>query len=482
MSNYVNMDINQKIKKYIKLKNEQSIRQNSDILSRYNTCAKVHKKQMIFHKCDARTRFVFGGNRSGKTECGAVEAVWFLRGNHPYKPNRPNTSGWAVSLSSQVSRDVAQQKILHYLPKRYIADVVMSSGSKDNYKEGVIDYILIKNVFGGISRLGFKSCDQGREKFQGTGLDFVWIDEEPPKEIFDECRMRLLDKTGDMWVTMTPLKGLNWVYEVIFKNQKNDPELWHIHMEWADNPYLKADEIERMTKLLDSDELDSRRYGKFSGLGGLIYKEFDIQKHVIEPFCVPHEWYDNISIDPGLNNPLSAHWYAVDYDGNVYVIAEHYLAGKDVKYHSDRIKQISLSLGWHTSKSGNLSALIDSAAAAKTLSGTKSVSELFYDEGINVNHKVNKDVFSGISRVKYYLTCDNGKPRLYIFSHCVNMIKEFLSYRWDVGDMPKKELDHALDELRYYIMSRPEPPEIKVNKSIITKDKERLIRKLRREV
>lgn len=476
------MDINQKIKKYLNLKNELTARVAGNKLVRYNSGEKVHQKQLMFHKSNARTRFVFGGNRSGKTECGAVEAVYLLRGNHPYKPNRPNTSGWAVSLSSQVSRDVAQKKILEYLPKRYIADVVMSSGSKDNYSEGVIDYMLIKNVFGGLSRLGFRSCDQGREKFQGTSLDFVWIDEEPPKDIYDECRMRLLDKKGDIWVTMTPLKGLNWVYDLIYKNQKNDPDLWHIHMEWADNPFLETQEIERMTKLLDSDELDSRRYGKFSGLGGLIYKEFDTSVHIIQPFCVPQEWYDNISIDPGLNNPLSAHWYAVDYDGNVYVLAEHYMAGKDVKYHADRIKQISSSLNWFTDKSGHISALIDSSAAAKTLAGTKSVSELFYDEGINVNHKVNKDVFSGISRVKYYLKGENGKPRLYIFSHCINMIKEFMSYRWDAGDMPKKELDHALDELRYYIMSRPEPPEIKTIKSIITRDKERLIKKLRRGV
>lgn len=474
------MELKQKVQRYLALKQELQNRLNEDRLARYNKGELAHKKQMMFHRSPVRSRWVFGGNRSGKTECGAVEAVWLLRGIHPYKQNRPNVSGWAVSLSAQVSRDVAQQKILQYLPKRYIADVVMQSGSKDNYKEGVIDYILVKNAFGGLSRLGFKSCDQGREKFQGASLDFIWIDEEPPKEIYDECRMRLIDKLGYLFVTMTPLKGLNWVYEQIYKNPHNDPELECFFMEWADNPFLDKGEIERMTKLLDSDELDSRRYGKFSGLGGLVYKEFDPSSHVIEPFSVPVCWYDNISIDPGLNNPLSAHWYAVDFDGNVYVIAEHYMAGKDIKYHAQQIKQICDKLGWSKDSQGKISALIDSSAAAKSLAGLKSVSELFYDEGINVNHKVNKDVFSGISRVKYYLKKDfQGKPKLFVFSHCVNMIKEFLSYRWDAGDMPKKQNDHAMDELRYYIMSRPEPPEIKPQKSIIARDKEKLIRQLK---
>ncbi len=37
----------------------------------YNSGRTKHKKQMAFHKCRKRNRWVFGGNRSGKTECGA---------------------------------------------------------------------------------------------------------------------------------------------------------------------------------------------------------------------------------------------------------------------------------------------------------------------------------------------------------------------------------------------------------------------------
>ena len=49
----------------------------------YNRGGAVHKKQLAFHKCLKRNRWVFGGNRSGKTECGAVEAVYMARGIHP---------------------------------------------------------------------------------------------------------------------------------------------------------------------------------------------------------------------------------------------------------------------------------------------------------------------------------------------------------------------------------------------------------------
>lgn len=463
------------------IEQEKLRRQGEDKLSKYNVGPIVHQKQVAFHKCPKKNRWVFGGNRSGKTECGAVEAVYMARGIHPYRQNKDNVFGWVVSLSQQVQRDVAQQKVLSYINPSWIEDVTMLSGKKDSLKYGVIDQIRIKNVFGGTSVIGFKSCDQGREKFQGSSLDFVWFDEEPPKDIYDECRMRVLDRRGDIFGTMTPLKGLTFIYEEIFLNKNNSPEVWCEFMEWGDNPYLNAEEVDALTSSLSDDVLESRRYGRFKSNTGLVYGEFDENVHVIEPFSLPPEWQDTISIDPGLNNPLSAHWYCVDYDGTVYVVAEHFEAGKDVAYHSERIKQISRSLGWKSDSNGRYSALIDSAANQKTLASNKSVTELFYENGIAVNPTVNKDMFSGIQRVKQYLKIVDGKPRIYIFKSCVNLIRELKSYWWGDGDNPKKVDDHCLDEMRYYLMKKPCLTPVKPQKTPIQKDKERLFRKILNE-
>ncbi|MDR2201278.1 MAG: terminase family protein [Clostridiales bacterium] len=449
-------------------------------LACYNT-GTVHQKQLLFHKSLCRNRWVFGGNRSGKTECGAAEAVYMARGNHPYRQNRADVFGWVVSVSSAVQRDVAQQKILSYINPEWVRDVVMTSGNKDNPSGGVIDYIAVENVFGGVSKIGFKSCEMSRDKFAGASLDFVWFDEEPPKDIYDECRMRVVDRKGDIFGTMTPLMGLTFIYNKIYMNEDADPQVWHIVMEWADNPYLDPAEIESVSKTMSQSELLSRRYGKFSEAKGLVYPEFCENTHVIEPFAAPSAWFNNISIDPGLNNPLSAHWYAVDGDGTVYVIAEHYEAMRDVSYHAARIKEISGDLGWHTDAFGRYGALIDSAASQRTLAASKSVAELFSDHGINVNTKVDKDMFSGISRVKEYLGGGGRAPRLYIFSTCKNLIREIKGYFWGADDTPKKRDDHALDELRYFIASRPAPYTERVQKSAVALDKERLIRKRKRK-
>ena len=431
----------------------QAYRAKHDKLGKYNK-EKVHEKQMAFHRCQKRNRWVFGGNRSGKTECGAVEAVWWARGVHPFRENRPNVCGWVVSPTYEVQREVSQSKILSYLRPEWIADVTMQSGRKSSPEGGVIDYITVKNVFGGVSRIGFKSADQGREKFQGASLDFVWFDEEPPKDVYEECVMRVMDRKGEIWGTMTPLKGRTFVYDEIYLNKRQNPEIWCITMEWADNPYLDKEEIELLTNAFDPESVENRRYGKFSDEGGLVYPEFDESVHVVDPFDVPKDWYDQISVDPGLHNPLSAHFYAVDYDGNIYVIAEHYERERDVEYHAARLKEIADELDWPRDSKGRLRCIIDSAANQRTLSSLKSVADLFYEKDILCDTSVNKDLWSGIAAVKERFKA--RPPRITIFRNCVHMIREIKGYRWGNGDLPVKEDDHAMDELRSYLMSKPQ--------------------------
>ena len=471
------MQIKEILSRIKKIDNELQSRESEIKLTFYNK-DKVYKKQIAFHKSNKKIRFVFGGNRSGKTECGAVEAIWRARGIHPYLENRKNVNGWVVSVTYEVQRDVAQKKILSYLPKSWIEEIVMSSGKKGAPEYGIIDHIVIRNVFGGLSSIGFKSLDQGREKFQGASLDFVWFDEEPDKDVYEECVMRVLDRCGDVWCTMTPLKGLTWVYEDIYNS--TDPDVWYTTMDWSDNPYLDKAETARLERLLTKEELETRKSGKFKASSGLVYPDFDEEVHVIEPFTVPRDWYDMVSIDPGLHNPLSAHFYCIDYDGNIYVIAEHYEAERDIDYHATRILDIANSLGWPTDEKGRIRALIDSAATQKTLASTKSVADLFYERGILVNTKVDKDMWSGIARVRSLF---HLRPaRIFIFKNCVNLIREIKSYRYLDGDRPKKCDDHALDELRYYVMSKPRGKEEKIstNDSPIARDKRRLVRELNR--
>ncbi len=416
----------------------------------------------MFHRDSSRIRWIFGGNRTGKTVAGAVETVWFARGNHPYRNITSPMKGWVVSLTNEVQRDVAQKEILRWLEPGWIKKIVARRGEADDPKNAILDFIVVQSVAGGESVIAFKVCEQGRAKFQGTSLDFVWFDEEPPKEIFDECRMRVVDTMGAMWGTMTPLSGLSWVYDQIYLNERKDPGIQTFFMQWEDNPYLHPSEIEYMKQSLTETERESRQYGRFVSESGLVYKEFQEAIHVIDPFDVPKEWYDMLSIDPGFYAPTSCHFYAKDPEGTIYVIREHYESGKSVEEHAREIHRIADELGWQKDAKGNLHSLIDSAADQKTLASDKSVSDLFYRHKILVNSKVEKSKWIGIEQVREVLKIrphpdrvlyPNGKPGIYIFKTCPNLIRELKGYRFQPGsDQPYKKDDHALDELRYYVM------------------------------
>ena len=472
---------------------EYERRRKEDKLKYYNAGPKIHRKQLEFHACPKRNRWMLGGNRTGKTECGAAEAAYYARGNHPYRTLTRPTEGWVVSLTNEVQRDVAQQKLLSYLNPAWIKEVKMRIGRADDYEHGIIDYLLVESIHGGLSKIGFKSCDQGRAKFQGTSLDYVWFDEEPPEEIYQECRMRVIDRRGNIWGTMTPLMGLTWVYDQIYMNEPGDEEVWCGSMQWSDNPWLSAEEIRNLEATMTEEEREARQYGRFVALSGLIYKEFNEQIHAIEPFDVPREWYNNISIDPGMEHPLSCHFYAVDHDGTVYVVDEHHQSGWSVEKHAKAIWEIARKLDWPVNSRGHLTGIIDCAAMQKTLAAEKNVVELFYEQGIDLTPTTpqEKERWSGIQRVKQYLQLreaddkqawPKGKPRLFVFKNCPMMIKEFKSYRWKPdtdGDVIKVG-DDAMDDLRYFIVRRPQSYTHEVEKTEIQRHKEEAVRKAAR--
>ena len=87
-------------------------------------------------------------------------------------------------------------------------------------------------------------------------------------------------------------------------------------------------------------------------------------------------------------------------------------------------------------------------------------------------------MLSGINVVKSYIKNANGERKLFIFKNCVNLIREIKSYWWGDGDNPVKKDDHCLDEMRYYLMTRPQKT-FKEEKTELQKHKEKLIKKLK---
>ena len=413
-----------------------------------------HAKQLKFHTDPSRNRWIFGGNRTGKTMCGAQEAVWRATGTHPHQPNRADTIGWVVSLSTQVQRDVTQKKILESINADDIVEIVMLRGRKDSPKGGVIDFIKLRNNWDGESIIAFKSCEQGREKFQGTSLDWVWFDEEPPEDVYDECVLRTMDRAGHIWGTMTPLKGRTWVYEKVFLH---DGDEISVHsMSWEDNPYLADAEIKKMTRRLSHDQLESRKFGRFMEGTGLVFKEFG-DENIIE-FLDPKiraSLEITISIDPGYVNPTGILWIGRTSGGDTYVLKDHAPTEQNVELLCNYIHAQSKVLNVDVNA---VRIIMDSAAVQKTLGSPESVASKFRKRGINCDTNVNKSIPEGIMAMKTLFKNAEGVRQLFIMKGCTNLIRELRSYYWGDEERPVKKNDHCIDALRYYVAMWLEKP------------------------
>jgi phage terminase large subunit-like protein len=71
------------------------------------------------------------------------------------------------------------------------------------------DTVAVRHASGGLSTLGLKSYQQGRGAFEGTEQDVVWLDEEPPLDVYVECLVRTMTTGGLVLVTFTPLEGMS---------------------------------------------------------------------------------------------------------------------------------------------------------------------------------------------------------------------------------------------------------------------------------
>lgn len=406
---------------------------------------KPHSIQDAFHKDPSRFRLILAGNRFGKTYAGAMEAIWMATGTHPYKKVEVPNQGWVVSLDFPTSRDVTQPIIKQLLGQGYLKD----------WREADKIAMLVNG-----SEIAFKSVDSGWDKFQGTKKLWIWFDEEPKNDVYQECRMRVTDLKGYIWITETPMQGMSWVYDDIYVPWEQDRGDWIVFTgKTSENPYLDMDEVKALSRVYVGEERDARLEGKFVLFAGMVYKEFDYNVHVKEPFDIPKGWTRIRAIDPGINNPTCCLWMAIDPDDNYYIYDEYYEPERTVQENASVIKAMS-------GQDDISYTMIDPVFEKRDIQDLTSVKDEYARCGIPTLPGL-KDVSMGISSVKRKLHVGEkiNKPQLYFLKNCRNTLKEIVRYRWDEfrinpaeknrKEKPKKLQDHAMDCLRWLCANEP---------------------------
>lgn len=174
-------------------------------------------------------RMFNAGNQLGKSDAGAVEMSYHLTGLYPawwtgLRFDHP-IKAWAAGISAGATRDIIQAKLCGaplvqdslgtgLIPKDcFAASPTPGRGLGGSYDMVQVVWHDKTGKAAGISVLGFKSYEQGWQKFQGTTMDFIWLDEEPDDiKILSECQTRTSATAGSLIITFTPLQGETELY------------------------------------------------------------------------------------------------------------------------------------------------------------------------------------------------------------------------------------------------------------------------------
>ena len=437
---------------------------------------KPHLKQEMFHRSVAKTKVYIGGNRSGKSYGGVMEDIYCALGKHPYREVPP-----APTRGRVVCVDYAQgiNQIMLPLWKRLTAPSMLKGGSWERAYHTDSKILTFANG----STVEFMSYEQKLDSFAGTSRHWLHCDEEPPKAIWDECMARLIDTNGNAWLTMTPINGMSWVYDTLYIPgvEGTVANLAVIQVDIHENPHLEQSAIQRFLDSLDSDERKARESGRFIQMGGLVYKHFDPEQHVIPytPELLEEvKKYDlYTSMDHGYNAPSAWYWHGVSADGTVVTFAEHYKAETTVEEHAKFVLELEAALGIGEP----LIRIADPATAQRQgVTGT-SIQTEYAINGVFLSPG-NNDVQTGVAKVQQYLKINpkTEKPYWLIADNCVNLIKEMQRLRWatfatkqgQFNNNPQEKIhkkdDHACDSTRYFFSFMPDltPEPVSVKKEL----------------
>jgi len=426
-------------------------------------------QQLPFHKSPQRIRCAFGANRSGKSVSGVCEGVWYSTGTHPYKDIPVPNYGRVVC--TDFTNGIEKVIIPEY--KKWMPKHMLKDGSWEKSFHSASRTLILVNG----STISFMSNDQDVEKFAGASCHWVHFDEEPRQIIFQECRMRLIDTKGDLWITMTPDKGMSWVYSELYERAGEDPDIEVFTYGIYDNPYIDNDEIDMIKRGLSEGQIDAKIYGKFVQLSGLIYREYSEDVHNIRRFIIPSNWPKVCSIDPHPRNPTAVLYMAVapwalfkaecakqcvepglaptGPDSTMYIVYD--------EIYPSEPRLISEVADLMHAKEGNdyvSYRLIDNSANTPDPIVGTTIRQEFANHGIRTI-LADKNVANRIFQVRAKLNTNT----LRIFEDLAETIWEIRHYAWDDFKMakdyndpkeqPRKKRDHMMDNLGYMALSCP---------------------------
>jgi phage terminase large subunit-like protein len=396
-----------------------------------------------------KERAFLAANRVGKTQCGAFETTCHATGLYPEwwtgkRYNHPLLI-WTGSKTSTTSRDIIQDALVGEFHSPGSGLIPRDSIVKLEPKRGIpnaYEIIRVKHVSGGISTIVMKTYEQGSDTWLGSAVDFIWVDEECPKDVYDEALIRLMTTKGLMITTFTPLNGMTEVVLGFIENSQDTDVKYPKHVtlcKWDDVPHLSEEEKELMLASTSPQLRKARSEGDPTVGAGLLYP-IDRSFITVDDFKIPLYWPKLYGMDVGWNN-TAAIFGAWDRDNDViYLHSEHKQGEAEPIIHAKAIKARGT---W-------LKGVIDPASRGRSQIDGENLFGLYQKEGLKI-YPADNAVEAGI----YECWQRFSTGRMKVFKSMSSTLRELTLYQRDKKGHIVKANDHLMDAMRYLVQAPP---------------------------
>ena len=380
----------------------------------------LSQKQLEFARyANHRWNFKGGATRSGKTY---LDFKWII----PLRiRERAGKDGLAVILG--VTKSTIERNVLEPMRNLY-GDKLVGTISSDNTA-----WIFGEKCY----CLGAEKVSQV-SKIRGASIKYCYGDEvaDWSEEVFALLKSRLDKKYSCFDGTYNPQYPNHWLKKFLDSNADIFSQVYTID----DNPFLPPSFVENLKKEYAGTVFYDRYIlGKWTLAEGLVYPMFG-DSCIVQDIPDTGDYY--ISIDYGTHNPFSAGLWCVTKTDAVR-IGEYYYCGREER--KEKTPEEYYSEVKRLAGGRDIKCLIVDPSADAFIATVKKHHEFKVRGAVN-------DVLPGIQTTAEMIASRKVK----IHESCEDAIREFGLYRWDEkaeSDRVVKENDHAMDEIRYMVMT-----------------------------